>query len=123
MPQPVCAPVSQKQGSLNSYRITINMQLSKYMALVSRYKLPLMGVCIFTVVFAHSGILIFGPASYVKLGVWCMDVFFFLSGMGAHFSLSKNNDSVQFLKRRFNRIYILIRNSIFTADTLKHLFL
>ena len=82
------------------------MQLSKYMALVSRYKLPLMGVCIFTVVFAHSGILIFGPASYVKLGVWCMDVFFFLSGMGAHFSLSKNNDTAQFLKRRFNRIYI-----------------
>ena len=83
------------------------MPLSKYMALVSRYKTPLMGLSIFAIVLCHTGILLPGALGYLKFGLWAVNIFFFLSGMGAYRSLSRNDDTAAFYSRRFNRIYIL----------------
>ena len=82
------------------------MPLSKYMALVSRYKTPLMGLSIFAIVLCHTGILLPGALGYLKFGLWAVNIFFFLSGMGAYRSLSRNDDTAAFYSRRFNRIYI-----------------
>lgn len=82
------------------------MSLSKYMALVSRYKTPLMGVSIFAIVICHTGLVLPGALGYLKFGLWGVNIFFFLSGMGAYHSLSKNSDTAAFYSRRFNRVYI-----------------
>lgn len=76
------------------------------MALVSRYKTPLMGVSIFAIVLCHTGIILPGASGYLKFGLWAVNIFFFLSGMGAYRSLSRNDDTAAFYVRRFRRIYI-----------------
>lgn len=63
-----------------------------------------MGIAIIGVVIVHSGfnIPIF---NYIKeFGYGGVDIFMFCSGIGCYFSLTKNADSVQFIKRRFFRL-------------------
>ena len=76
------------------------------MALISRYRGQIMGVCIIEVLFMHTKLALPYPLSYIKNLYWVIDIFFFLSGMGAYHSLRKNSDVLAFYRRRLNRIFL-----------------
>lgn len=81
------------------------MAVKDYMNAVSRYRGQIMGFAIVCILFFHSRILIAEPWNYFLNLLWGVDIFFFISGMGVHRSLSKNDDALAFYKRRFRRIY------------------
>lgn len=66
-----------------------------------------MGLATIWIVWFHSAIeLPNALISYVKsLGYGGVDIFIFASGIGCYYSLSKNQDFIEFLKRRFLRIF------------------
>ncbi len=74
-------------------------------ALFSQYRSVLMGVSIIWIFIFHSkavGIPVYDEIQ--KFGWAGVDIFFFLSALGLSFSLDKNNDTLDFLKRRAKRI-------------------
>ena len=83
-----------------------SMLIKDYMDRVSRYRSHILGVCIFAVIVYHANLRFnSGPLSYIFNPLWEVDIFFFLTGMGAYYSLFKNSDSLAFYKRRLGRIY------------------
>lgn len=81
------------------------MRIKDYMALISRYRTPIMGLAIINVLFGHSNMVLWGPFNYLVNAVWLIDIFFFFSGLGAYHSLKKNDDVLAFYTRRVRRIY------------------
>lgn len=82
------------------------MLIRDYMDKVSRYRSHILGFCILGVIIYHANLgFSSGPLSYVLNPLWEVDIFFFLTGMGAYYSLLKNNGPVAFYKRRISRIY------------------
>lgn len=82
------------------------MKIRQFIALLSKYRTPIMGLCILDVLFGHTGMYFMGPLNYILKCYWTIDIFFFFSGMGAFYSLSKNDNMPEFYKRRIKRIYI-----------------
>ena len=76
------------------------------MALISKYRGYIMGICIINVLFGHTRIALPYPVNYIHNLYWIIDIFFFFSGMGAYHSLRKNSDMLSFYRRRLNRIYL-----------------
>lgn len=82
------------------------MLIRDYMDRVSRYRSQILGFCILGVIVYHANLgFRSGPLSYVLNPLWEVDIFFFLTGMGAYYSLLKNDDPMAFYKRRISRIY------------------
>jgi len=81
------------------------MRIKDYMSLISKYRTPIMGLAIINVLFGHSGMVLWGPFNYLVNSVWLIDIFFFFSGLGAYHSLTKNDNVLEFYKRRVKRIY------------------
>ena len=81
------------------------MRIKDYMALISRYRTPIMGLAIINVLFGHSNMTLWGPFNYLVNAVWLIDIFFFFSGLGAYHSLTKNDTVLEFYIRRVKRIY------------------
>ena len=81
------------------------MRIKDYMALISKYRTPIMGLAIINVLFGHSNMVLWGPFNYLVNAVWLIDIFFFFSGLGAYHSLTKNDNVLEFYIRRFKRIY------------------
>lgn len=77
---------------------------------ISRYRTPLFAIAIILVVFHHltfkyeSGILGQAYSFFRVTGAFGVDIFLFLSGLGCHYSFSKNENIIEFYKRRFMRI-------------------
>ena len=64
-----------------------------------------MGLAILLVMFFHSGMLVDEPfKTFRAIGIGGVDIFIFASGVGCHYSLSKNPDAISFFKRRAKRI-------------------
>ncbi len=83
----------------------MSIRIKDYMALISKYRTPIMGLAIINVLFGHSGMTLWGPFEYLVNSVWLIDIFFFFSGLGAYHSLSKNDNVLDFYIRRVKRIY------------------
>ena len=82
------------------------MLIRDYMDKVSRWRSPIMGFCILSVIFVHSKIAFqSGPLSYALNKLWMIDMFFFITGMSVYRSLKKDERILPFYKRRFMRIY------------------
>lgn len=82
------------------------MQIKEYMGIVGKYRSHIMGFCILDVLIGHSGMVFrSGPLSYLISLLWVIDIFFFMTGMGAYHSLKKDERLLPFYKRRFSRIY------------------
>lgn len=82
------------------------MLIRDYMDRVSRWRSHILGFCILGVIVYHANLgFISGPLSYVFNPLWEVDIFFFLTGMGAYYSLRKDSDALAFYKRRISRIY------------------
>ena len=75
------------------------------MALISKYRTPIMGLAIINVLFGHTNMQLWGPFNYLVNAVWLIDIFFFFSGLGAYHSLMKNDNVLEFYIRRVKRIY------------------
>ncbi|MBR1579931.1 MAG: acyltransferase [Selenomonadaceae bacterium] len=71
-----------------------------------KYRSSWMGFAILWVMFFHSGLEINAePLKTFKLmGYGGVDMFLFASGLGCHYSLSRNPDAISFFKRRARRI-------------------
>ena len=65
-----------------------------------------MGIAMLWMVYYHSGIVVENSIlSFIKnSGYGGVDIFLFASGVGCYYSLDKNNDFLQFIKRRIGRI-------------------
>lgn len=83
----------------------MRVNVSEYMARVSRRRGEIMGFAIVCILFFHSGIRVAEPWNYCFNLLWGVDIFFFCTGLGVHRSLSRSNDAIAFYKRRFRRIY------------------
>lgn len=82
------------------------MLIRDYMDKISRYRSHIMGLCIFAVIIYHANLsFASGPLGYLFNPLWEVDIFFFLTGMGAYYSLSKKSEALPFYKRRLSRIY------------------
>lgn len=81
------------------------MRIKDYMALISKYRTPIMGLAIINVLFGHSTMVLWGPFNYLVNSTWLIDIFFFFSGLGAYHSLTKNDNVLEFYIRRVRRIY------------------
>ena len=81
------------------------MRIKEYMALISKYRTPIMGLAIINVLFGHTNMVLWGPFNYLVNAVWLIDIFFFFSGLGAYHSLTKNDNVLEFYTRRVRRIY------------------
>lgn len=82
------------------------MQIRDYMQKISKYRAHIMGFCILDVLIGHSGMIFrSGPISYLTSLLWVIDIFFFMTGLGAYYSLNKNPEVLPFYKRRFMRVY------------------
>lgn len=82
------------------------MLIKDYMAKIGKYRAHIMGFCILDVLIGHSDMIFrLGPLSYLTKLLWVIDIFFFLTGLGAYHSLSKNPSLLPFYKRRFMRVY------------------
>lgn len=92
-------------------RFTIGEYISKWVKdqmvrTVSKYRDALMGVAILWVLLHHSGIYLPNPFFVLKRsGYGGVDIFMFLSGLGCVVSYSRNRNTLEFYKRRLNRIY------------------
>lgn len=73
---------------------------------ISKHRSVLMGIAIIWILFFHTRIVLSNPILiFIKeIGYAGVDIFAFLSGMGIFYSLSNNDDSVSFYKRRLYRI-------------------
>lgn len=77
---------------------------------ISRYKSALMGIAILIVVYGHYFYYHSGLQVYQNLNItmWytigSVDIFIFLSGFGIWRSLSKNDNPLEFLRRRLSRL-------------------
>ena len=71
-----------------------------------KYRNIWMAIAIVWVMLFHSSLLIHNSAlSFIKqIGYGGVDIFMFASGLGCFYSLSKDSNPNQFLKRRFNKI-------------------
>lgn len=104
----------------------MSIRIKDYMALISKYRTPVMGLAIINVLFGHTGMVLWGPFNYLVNSVWLIDIFFFFSGLGAYHSLCKNDNVLDFYIRRVKRIYpaylpaviayIIVSASIVLAD-------
>lgn len=78
------------------------MELSK----IIKYRSVWMALAIIWVVIFHTTMII--PNSIVKfikqIGYGGVDIFIFASGLGCYYSLNKNSDINEFLKRRFKKL-------------------
>ena len=82
------------------------MLIKDYMAKIGKYRAHIMGFCILDVLIGHSDMIFrSGPMSYLLSLLWVIDIFFFMTGLGAYHSLSKNSQLLPFYKRRFMRVY------------------
>ena len=82
------------------------MLIKDYMAKIGKYRAHIMGFCILDVLIGHSDMIFrLGPLSYLTKLLWVIDIFFFMTGLGAYHSLSKNPSLLPFYKRRFMRVY------------------
>lgn len=73
---------------------------------ISRYRSHILGFCVLAVIVYHANLSFrSGPLGYIFNPLWEVDIFFFLTGMGAYRSLSKNSEAPAFYKRRISRIY------------------
>lgn len=82
------------------------MLIRDYMDKVSRWRSPIMGFCILSVIFTHTEMAFqSGPLSYVVNKLWVIDMFFFITGMSVYRSLKNDDRALPFYKRRFKRIY------------------
>lgn len=81
------------------------MYIKDYMSLISKYRGPIMGICIAEVLFGHGGIVLPGPLNYLTKLIWVIDIFFFFTGLGVYHSMKKDGEIIPFYKRRFMRIY------------------
>lgn len=82
------------------------MLIKDYMAKIGKYRAHIMGFCILDVLIGHSDMVFrSGPMSYLLSLLWVIDIFFFMTGLGAYHSLSKNPQLLPFYKRRFMRVY------------------
>lgn len=82
------------------------MLIRDYMDRVSRWRSRIMGFCILAVIVYHANLSFrSGPLGYLFNPLWEVDIFFFLTGMGACYSLNKNSASLPYYKRRISRIY------------------
>lgn len=74
--------------------------------ILSKYRTELMGVAILWVMFFHSTIsinnIIFRLIKHIGYGG--VDIFLMLSGLGLYYAYKKNNDMLEFYKRRVLRI-------------------
>lgn len=82
------------------------------LSLISKYRTPLMGFAALWILFFHEWRSLFGDTILGKaerfmtgMGYFGVDIFFFLSGMGLVYAISKYSVPV-FYKRRFTRILI-----------------
>lgn len=74
--------------------------------LLTKYRTQLMGIAMIGVIFFHIDLPLPYFLSKVKdIGYGAVDIFIFLSGMAIYMSLNKNNDSIQFYKKRILRIF------------------
>lgn len=81
------------------------MRIKDYMALISKYRTPIMGLAIINVLFGHTNMVLPWVFNYLVNSVWLIDIFFFFSGLGAYHSLSRNDNVLEFYIRRVKRIY------------------
>lgn len=73
---------------------------------LSRWRSQILGFCIFLIIIYHANLgFRSGPLSYIFNPLWEVDIFFFLTGMGAYRSLLGKGDALAFYKRRISRIY------------------
>ncbi len=75
-------------------------------SIISNYRSFIMGIAILWVAWFHTDLEISVPGlSFLReVGYGGVDIFFFLSGIGACFSLTRNPDTVAFIKNRAKRI-------------------
>ena len=98
--------VSEKDSRCKKIYMKVKkMRIKDYMALISKYRTPIMGLAIINVLFGHSNMVLWGPFNYLVNAVWLIDIFFFFSGLGAYHSLTKNDNVPEFYLRRVKRIY------------------
>lgn len=73
---------------------------------IIKHRSSWMGIAILWVILFHANIEFpYGVLNEIKvIGYGGVDIFMFASGMGCYFSLSRDNDVLSFLKRRFMRI-------------------
>lgn len=71
---------------------------------ISKYRSALMGLSIFCVYMFHSNPSSENLSSITRYGWLGVDVFIFLSALGCCYSLQKNNNILEFYKRRIMRI-------------------
>lgn len=89
--------------------------LSANLSDLSTYRTQLMGIATLMIIVCHANVYhVLLPSvliSVFRWGNWGVDIFLFLSGIGAYFSFNKDNkkdtsDIIFYYKRRFFRIYI-----------------
>jgi len=83
----------------------MNIKNNSVIDIISKYKKALMGLSILLIIIFHSGINIKSLSIIKSFGYIGVDIFMFLSGIGIYYSLKKNNDYIQFYKKRFKRIF------------------
>ena len=72
---------------------------------VSKYRNQIMGLAILWIILFHTGMSLPFPLSQLKQqGFGGTDIFIFLSGFGLYYSLKKDNNPIEFYKRRLTRV-------------------
>ena len=76
---------------------------------ISRYRGELMGIAILLIMFSHNSMDFPGFFHNINSGLRMLgqvgvDIFFFLSGFGCFYSLTKDNDPISFYKKRVGRL-------------------
>ena len=80
------------------------------LGLISKYKKELMGFSAIGIILCHAPATLYDLPSFAEkimsLGQICVPIFFLLSGMGIFYSLDKNDNLIQWYKKRFIRLFI-----------------
>lgn len=80
------------------------------LGLISKYKKELMGFSAIGIILCHAPATLYDLPSFAEkimsLGQICVPIFFMLSGMGIFYSLDKNDNLIQWYKKRFIRLFI-----------------
>lgn len=105
------------------------MELRKDINLLLKYRSVWMGIAILMVVLYHTNFT--SELSFITSFFYGgVDIFVFASGIGAYYSLSKDGDILEFLKRKFVRIYStyipfivpwLVYNVLYNSFTIKEI--
>lgn len=93
-------------------KITLNKKTN--LAVLSKYRLPIMGLGAFLILFFHLWINIFGNISILysferflrNTAYFGVDIFFLTSAIGLYHSLTNDNNIKYFYKKRFLRLFI-----------------